>query len=63
MDRFLSQIRVQMVDVNGLISSPKMLECGVPQGSILGPICSAVNDLKSESLCDFFLYADDSDDT
>lgn len=30
--------RVQMVDEGGTLPKPKILNCGVPQGSILGPL-------------------------
>ena len=30
--------RLQRIKVNGVTSQPKLLECGVPQGSVLGPI-------------------------
>ena len=38
------------------------IDCGVPQGSILGPLLFLlyVNDMKQAVDCDLFLYADDS---
>ena len=43
-------------------SSTAKIECGVPQGSILGPLLFLlyVNDMKQAVDCDLFLYADDS---
>ena len=43
-------------------SSPGELACGVPQGSILGPLIFLfyVNDMLQSLDCDFLLYADDS---
>ena len=32
------QDRTQVVTVNGIKSSPSLLTCGVPQGSVFGPI-------------------------
>ena len=54
--------RAQYVDVNGSISSRGNLTCGVPQGSILGPLLFLiyVNDMVTSVDCDLYLYADDS---
>ena len=43
-------------------SSPGELSCGVPQGSILGPLIFLlyVNDMTQSVDCDLLLYADDS---
>ena len=45
----------------GIFTTAK-IECGVPQGSILGPLLFLlyVNDMKQAVDCDLFLYADDS---
>ena len=56
--------RQQVCFVNGHISSRRQIACGVPQGSILGPLLFLlyINDmsqcLKSTTPC---LYADDTD--
>jgi hypothetical protein len=54
--------REQRVEVNGTMSSPRKITCGVPQGSILGPLLFLlyVNDMKSAVRCKLLLYADDS---
>ncbi len=54
--------RSQFVNVNGCNSSARNVICGVPQGSILGPLLFLiyVNDMVNEVTCDLFLYADDS---
>ena len=54
--------RQQVVDIGGTLSSPLTLSCGVPQGSILGPLFFLlyINDMKSACDCNLFLFADDS---
>ena len=54
--------RTFVVDVNGELSKPGKLTCGVPQGSILGPLLFLlyVNDMPESVSCDLLLYADDS---
>ena len=56
--------RQQIVDVNGILSNAKDVTCGVPQGSILGPllflIYMYVNDIPGAVKCKLLLYADDS---
>jgi hypothetical protein len=54
--------RTQVVDINGTYSSSKNITCGVPQGSILGPLLFLiyVNDMVSAVTCKLLLYADDS---
>ena len=56
------QNRKQVVNVGGTMSKPGTVTCGVPQGSILGPLLFLVyvNDMKSAVNCDLLLYADDS---
>lgn len=55
--------RSQQVEFNNIISDPLVLKCGVPQGSILGPLLFIVyiNDISQAS--NYFypiLYADDT---
>ncbi len=54
--------RTQCVSVNNSLSSPSETVCGVPQGSILGPLLFLVyvNDMERAVRCKLLLYADDS---
>ena len=54
--------RQQLVDVSGTLSSHANISCGVPQGSILGPLLFLiyVNDMSSAVSNNLLLYADDS---
>ena len=54
--------RSQCVEVDGVRSTLEKVECGVPQGSILGPLLFLVyvNDMHLSVNCRLALYADDS---
>ena len=54
--------RQQLVDVSGYKSSYARISCGVPQGSILGPLLFLiyVNDMSGAVTNKLLLYADDS---
>jgi len=54
--------RQQAVVANDTMSEPGTITCGVPQGSILGPLLFLcyVNDMPISIKCKLLLYADDS---
>ena len=51
----------QLVDVSGTMSNLEKINCGMPQGSILGPLLFLiyVNDMEMAVQCRLLLYADD----
>ena len=53
---------VQVTDVDGTMSVTKGITCGVPQGSILGPLLFVlyITDMSAAVKCKLLLYADDS---
>ena len=55
--------RKQYVTINGKSSEPLEINCGVPQGSVLGPLLFLlyINDLPNISnVLNFYLFADDT---
>ena len=54
--------RQQLVDVSGTFSSETKIECGVPQGSIMGPLLFLiyVNDMPAVVKHKLLIYADDA---
>ena len=51
-----------LVNLGNNFSQPASVSCGVPQGSILGPLLFLiyVNDMSQAVKCDLFLYAHDT---
>ena len=54
--------RSEMVVINGISSSLRNLQTGVPQGSILGPLLFLIyiNDIINDLQCNVNLFADDT---
>ena len=48
--------------IDGIFSSLKYLQTGVPQGSILGPLLFLIyiNDIINGLQCNVYLFADDT---
>lgn len=60
-ETYLSQ-RTQRVKVNGGLSGEEEVQCGVPQGSTLGPLLFLIyiNDIIQHVPCSTLLFADDT---
>ena len=61
--KLLSFARQQLVQINQTCSSMQTIKCGVPQGSILGPLFFIlnINDLpKVSKVTELLLFADDT---
>ena len=54
--------RSVIVNIEKSFSEPTTITCGVPQGSILGPVLFLlyVNDMPQAVSCELLLYADDT---
>lgn len=62
LESYLSN-RIQIVKIGNICSSPRKIECGIPQGSILGPLLFLiyVNNISNIGLTGHVtLYADDT---
>ena len=57
------QNRTQCVSIGNVTSDVDIVKCGVPQGSILGPLVFFINIndiIKCSDLLNFLLFADDT---
>ena len=54
--------RTQYVEIGGTKSNSQQIRCGVPQGSILGPLLYLiyVNDIHKSCNCNILSFADDT---
>ena len=62
MARTFLKNRNQKTEINGTFSDPGVVPCGIPQGSILGPLLFLiyVNDMEAAVSYHLILYADDT---
>ena len=49
--------RLQTIKVNGVTSQPKLLDCGVPQGSVLGPILFTIYTASLGNYCASLMFS------